>query len=126
MKAIWHAQRVKARRLGAKGQLTGGGVLLAVVWQSPQADAHQLLPEAVWTSAGVVVEVPAPDDAEVPAVLQRVLRQAATKWPDDGGPKTNTRPCSTRPCSRTLASVTRRRPAPASRDSPGTRSRSVD
>ena len=30
VKAIWHSQRVKARRLGAKGALTGGGVCF---WQ---------------------------------------------------------------------------------------------
>ena len=37
----------------------------------------------VRTSAGTLVEVPAPEDAEVLAVLQRVLRKAAKHWPED-------------------------------------------
>lgn len=86
VKAVWHAQRVKARRLGAKGRLTGGGVCF---WQwfgsrlQLTPHLHLLVPEAVWTSAGDAVEVPAPDDAEVLGILQRVLRRAAKHWPDD-------------------------------------------
>jgi hypothetical protein len=41
------------------------------------------VPEVLWTSAGEVVEVPTSTDAEVLAVLQWVLRQAAKHWPDD-------------------------------------------
>jgi hypothetical protein len=86
VKAIWHCQRVKARRLGAKGHLTGGGVCF---WQwfgsrlQLTPHLHLLVPEVLWTSAGEVVEVPTPTDAEVLAVLQWVLRQAAKHWPDD-------------------------------------------
>lgn len=86
VKAIWHRQRVNARRLGAKGNLTGAGVCF---WQwfgsrlQLTPHLHLLVPEAVWTSAADVVEVPPPDDAEVHAVLQRVLRKAAKHWPDD-------------------------------------------
>lgn len=86
VKAIWHSQRVKARRLGAKGALTGGGVCF---WQwfgsrlQLTPHLHLLVPEAVWTPNGEAVLVPPPDDEEVLTVLQRVLRRAAKHWPED-------------------------------------------
>ena len=86
VKSVWHSQRVKARRLGAKGHLSGGGVCF---WQwfgsrlQLTPHLHLLVPEALWTAAGASVEVPAPEDAEVLAVLQRVLRKAAKHWPED-------------------------------------------
>jgi hypothetical protein len=86
VKAIWHSQRVKARRLGAKGAQSGGAVCF---WQwfgsrlQLTPHLHLLVPEALWTANGEAVLVPPPEDAEVLAVLQRVLRKAAKHWPED-------------------------------------------
>ena len=38
------------------------------------------MPEALWTDEGEVVPLPDPDDAEVTAVLARVLRKARLDW----------------------------------------------
>jgi Putative transposase len=47
---------------------------------------HALLPEALWTSTGELVELPAPDDADVAGILGRVLRQARKDFSDADAP----------------------------------------
>ncbi len=51
---------------------------------------HGLVAEALWTPGGELVELPAPDTAEVEGILVRVLRGAQkdfvdleAPWPDD-------------------------------------------
>jgi hypothetical protein len=86
VRAIWHAQRVKARRQGASGKLKGGGVCF---WQwfgsrlQLTPHLHLLVPEAVWTASGELVTVPPPDTAEVEGILRRVLLGAKRHWPEN-------------------------------------------
>jgi hypothetical protein len=47
---------------------------------------HALLPEAVWTADGEVVELLAPDDADVEAILLRVFRQVRKDFADEDVP----------------------------------------
>jgi hypothetical protein len=83
VQAVWRRQRATARRLGASGALRGGGVCFWQYFGSSlqlTPHLHLLVPEAVWTQEGEVVTLPPPDDAEVRAVLERVLRQARRDW----------------------------------------------
>ena len=83
VKAVWRWQRREARRHGAAGALTGGGVCF---WQwfgsslQLTPHLHLLVPEAVWQEDGTVVPVAPPADEDVARVLARVLRQAKKDW----------------------------------------------
>ena len=85
VKAVWRWQRAEARRRGAKGVLTGGGVCF---WQwfgsalQLTPHLHLLVPEAVWQQDGTVVTLSPPSDEEVTRLLARVLRQAKKDWAD--------------------------------------------
>lgn len=93
VRAVWRWQRREARRLGVAGALRGGAVVFTQWFGSSlqlTPHLHALLPEAVWTTTGEVVELPAPDDADVEAILGRVLRLAQkdfeeleAPWPQD-------------------------------------------
>jgi len=83
VKAVWRWQRREAKRLGADGTLRGGAVCF---WQwfgsalQLTPHLHLLVPEALWTNEGVVVELPAPSDEDVARVLHRTLQQARKDW----------------------------------------------
>jgi Transposase zinc-binding domain len=80
VQAVWRRQRATARRLGTSTKgLRGGGVCFWQYFGSSlqlTPHLHLLVPEALWTPDGEVVTLPPPDDADVRAVLERVLRQA--------------------------------------------------
>ena len=83
VQAVWRHLRAAARRLGARGALRGGAVCFWQYFGSSlqlTPHLHLLVPEALWTDEGEVVPLPAPDDAEVTAVLARVLRKARGDW----------------------------------------------
>lgn len=87
--AVWRWQRQVARRLGAEGPLRGGAVVFTQWFGSTlqvTPHLHALLPEAVWTADGEVVELPAPDDADVEAILLRVFRQVRKDFADEDVP----------------------------------------
>jgi hypothetical protein len=61
--AAWCWQRRVARRLGVSGSLRGGAVVFTQWFGSTlqlTPHLHALLPEALWTTTGDVVELPAP------------------------------------------------------------------
>ncbi|MDP2274783.1 MAG: transposase, partial [Archangium sp.] len=83
VQAVWRHQRATAKRLGAGGPLRGGGVCFWQYFGSSlqlTPHLHLLVPEALWTEEGEVVTLPPPDDAQVMALLARVLRQARADW----------------------------------------------
>ena len=83
VQAVWRHLRATARRLGAKGTLRGGAVCFWQYFGSSlqlTPHLHLLVPEALWTEEGEVVTLPPPDDAQVTALLARVLRQARRDW----------------------------------------------
>ncbi|MDP3153520.1 MAG: transposase, partial [Archangium sp.] len=83
VQAVWRHQRARAKRLGAGGPLRGGGVCFWQYFGSSlqlTPHLHLLVPEALWTEEGEVVTLPPPDDAQVMALLARVLRQARADW----------------------------------------------
>jgi hypothetical protein len=87
--AAWCWQRRVARRLGVSGSLRGGAVVFTQWFGSTlqlTPHLHALLPEALWTTTGDVVELPAPDDADVAGILGRVLRQARKDFSDADAP----------------------------------------
>lgn len=93
VRAVWRWQRQVARALGVTGPLRAGAVVFTQWFGSTlqlTPHLHALVPEAVWTKGGEVVELPAPDDAEVESILRRVLRgarkdfaDADAPWPED-------------------------------------------
>jgi len=93
VKAVWRWQRQQAKRLGAAGTLRGGAVAFAQLFGSAlqlTPHLHLLLPEGMWNS-DVWVPLPPPEEADVVAILQRVLKQLARDvgdvaelWPEDG------------------------------------------
>ncbi len=86
VKAVWRWQRQQASRLGVKGKLKGGGVCFWQYFNSRLQVAphlHLVVPEALWTEQGHLVEVPGPSDDDVMAILQRVLRMAKKVWPEE-------------------------------------------
>jgi hypothetical protein len=93
VRAVWRWQRAVARRLGVSGPLRGGAVVFTQWFGSSlqvTPHLHGLVAEALWTATGELVELPAPDTAEVEAILVRVLRGAQkdfedleAPWPDD-------------------------------------------
>ncbi len=67
--------RGPASRLGVKGKLKGGGVCFWQYFNSRLQVAphlHLVVPEALWTEQGQLVEVPGPSDDDVMAILQRI------------------------------------------------------
>ncbi len=93
VRAVWRWQRSVARRLGVSGPLSGGAVVFTQWFGSSlqvTPHLHGLVAEALWTPTGELVELPAPDTADVEAILVRVLRGAQrdfvdleAPWPDD-------------------------------------------
>lgn len=85
VKAVWRWQRREARRHGAFGALTGGGVCFWQ-WFGSQLQLtphlHLLVAEAMWQADGTVVPVAPPSDEEVARILARVLRAAKKDWAD--------------------------------------------
>ena len=85
VKAVWKWQRSEARRHGARGTLTGGGVCFWQ-WFGSQLQLtphlHLLAAEAMWQADGTVVPVAPPSDEEVAHILARVLRAAKKDWAD--------------------------------------------
>jgi ribosomal protein S27E len=83
VKAVWRWQRREARRHGARGTLTGGGVCF---WQwfgsslQLTPHLHLLVAEAQWEEGGTVVAVAPPGDEDVERILARVLREAKKDW----------------------------------------------
>jgi hypothetical protein len=89
VQAVWRWQRQVARKLGVLGPLRGGAVVFTQWFGSMlqvTPHLHALLPEALWTEDGKGVELPAPDDADVDAILRRVLRQARKDFTDEDVP----------------------------------------
>ena len=79
VQAVWRRQRRAARQLGQRGTLAGGAVCFGQYFGSRlqlTPHLHCLVPEAMWTATGEVVEVPPPTDDEVVGVLRRVLTLA--------------------------------------------------
>jgi hypothetical protein len=88
VRAVWRWQRASRPR-GQRAGLRGGAVAMAQYFGSRlqlTPHLHVLVPEAVWDEEGRVVEVPAPDDDAVEAVLRRTVRQLAKRWPVGGAP----------------------------------------
>jgi hypothetical protein len=93
VRAVWRWQRAVARRLGGSGPFRGGAVVFTQWFGSSlqvTPHLHGLVAEALWTPTGELVELPAPDTAEVEGILVRVLRGAQkdfedleAPWPDD-------------------------------------------
>lgn len=85
VRAVWRWQRGEARRHGATGPLTGGGVCFWQ-WFGSQLQLtphlHLLVAEAMWQADGTVVPVAPPSDEEVARILARVLRAAKKDWAD--------------------------------------------
>lgn len=76
--AVWRWQRAEARRLGATGTLQGGSVGFLQLFSGAvqvHPHFHLLLPEGLWKGDGTFVPLPPPGDADVMAVLHRVLRR---------------------------------------------------
>lgn len=76
--AVWRWQRSTARRLGATGALSGGSVGFLQLFSGAlqvHPHFHLLLPEGLWQADGTFVPLPPPEDADVAAVLHRVLRR---------------------------------------------------
>jgi hypothetical protein len=85
VQAVWRWQRSEARRHGATGALTGGGVCFWQYFGSSlqlTPHLHLLVAEAMWQADGTVVPVAAPSDEEVAGILARVLRAAKKDWAD--------------------------------------------
>ena len=93
VRAVWRWQRREAKRLGVEGRLRGGAVCF---WQwfgshlQLTPHLHLLVPEALWTAEGELVELPPPSDEDVARVLHRALtlakrdwRQLDAAWPED-------------------------------------------
>ena len=91
-RAIFRAQRARAKKLGKRGKPQCGAVSF-VQWFSStlalQPHLHLLVPEGVW-SGGVFLELPRPTQKELEAVLARMLAQArrtfeglGAPWPED-------------------------------------------
>ena len=83
VKAVGRWQRSEARRHGATGTLTGGGVCF-VQWFGSSLQLtphlHLLSAEALWQEDGTVVPVAPPGDEDVARILARVLREAKKDW----------------------------------------------
>ena len=83
VKAVGRRQRREARRHGATGALTGGGVCF---WQwfgsslQLTPHLHLLSAEALWQEDGTMVPVAPPGDEDVARILARVLRAAKKDW----------------------------------------------
>jgi hypothetical protein len=83
VKAVGRWQRSEARRHGATGTLTGGGVCF---WQwfgsglQLTPHLHLLWAEALWQEDGTMVPVAPPGDEDVARILTRVLRAAKKDW----------------------------------------------
>jgi hypothetical protein len=78
VRSVWRWQRAAARRLGVKGKLEGGATSFVQLFGSAlqlTPHLHVLLPEGLWTHGGAFVELPAPGDEDVTAVLHRTLRR---------------------------------------------------
>lgn len=91
-RAIFRAQRARAKKLGKRGKPQCGAVCF-VQWFSGtlalQPHLHLLVPEGVW-SGGVFLELSRPTQKELEAVLARMLAQAKrtfealdAAWPED-------------------------------------------
>ena len=82
VKAIWRYQRRMASLQGA-GFVNGGGVCFTQWFGSRlqlTPHLHLLVPEAMWGQNGELVELGAPGEAAVAAVLKRTLLQARKDW----------------------------------------------
>ena len=85
VRAVWRWQRAVARRLGVSGPFRGGAVVFTQWFGSSlqvTPHLHGLVAEALWTPTGELVELPAPDTAEVEGILVRVLRGAQKDFSD--------------------------------------------
>ena len=84
----WAGEDGGALEGGAVGflQLFGGAL-------QPHPHYHLLLPEGLWQSDGTFVALPPPEDADVTAVLHRVLRRLRSRWPT-ASPSTRTPDCT--------------------------------
>ncbi len=92
VRSIFRWQRLRARRLGARGKKTSGAVSFTQLFGSAlqlTPHLHVLVPEGVWSN-GVFVELPPPTTEDAEAVLARTVRQLAplfesreAPWPED-------------------------------------------
>jgi len=88
VRAVWRWQRTSRGR-GQRAGLHGGAVAMVQYFGSRlqlTPHLHVLVPEAAWDEEGRPVEVAAPDDAAVEAVLKRTVRQLAKRWPEGAPP----------------------------------------
>lgn len=86
VQSVWRLQRAQARRLGVSAKLRGGAVCFRQYFGSSlqlTPHLHLLVPEALWTLSGDEVLLPPPSDADVAAVLARLLRLVQRDWHDD-------------------------------------------
>jgi hypothetical protein len=93
VRAVWRWQRARAKQLGYRGALKGGAVgFLQLFGGALQLTPHLhvLLPEGLWSEEGEWVVLPPPEDEEVEAVLQRLLRRVRAllaeveeRWPEE-------------------------------------------
>ena len=77
-RAIFRAQRARAKQLGQRGKRQCGAVSFVQQFSSTlalQPHLHLLVPEGVW-SGGVFLALPRPTQEELEAVLARMLAQA--------------------------------------------------
>jgi hypothetical protein len=91
-RAIFRAQRARAKQLGQRGKPQCGAVSFVQQFSSTlalQPHLHLLVPEGVW-SGGAFLELPRPTQEELEAVLARMLAQAKrtfatldAPWPED-------------------------------------------
>ena len=88
VRAVWRWQRGTAKGLGVTGPLQGAATAFSQWFGSSlqlTPHLHVLVPEAQWRAEGEVVELPPPDDADVEAVLERLVRQLRAALADVEG-----------------------------------------
>ena len=91
-RAIFRAQRARAKQLGLRGRSQCGAVSFVQQFSSTlalQPHLHLLVPEGAW-SDGTFLELPRPTQQQLEAVLARMLSQARrtfealdAPWPED-------------------------------------------
>lgn len=85
LQAVWRWQRGQSRHHDG-ATFKSGGAACFTQWFGSRLQLtphlHLLMPEALWSDAGEVMQLPPPTDVDVEAVLLRTLRQVRKDWAD--------------------------------------------